>query len=302
MTSYSRPPKCYLCSYKQYAPEKPVTVYHRHRSARQVRSLQGAEYANYNCTYMCPTCQTTHVAQLPYGLDVCVSTSQLHEFYQPREMGVVCPPDTSHVDWLTIPGAKVEDLRLAWRVDYSKNTKPMRILLVAGLNDLAKGGTFDTLTAEIKRFNEVVKQQGREFHPGMNNSFAVAPLIPAPKFVWFPDNGPTPPGYTNRREEIEQINEWIKGFNRDNNISQVPGFHTWGTRTTKRMVDGERVEFKTHRWNEWRASEAAGDKLHLVDKMRVKMAQYVVKYFQGQRKTIGPLLPFEMQGFHQMFR
>ena len=72
------------------------------------------------------------------------------------------------------------------------------------------------------------------------------------------------------------VNEWIKVFNRNNNISQVPGFHTWGTRTTKRMVDGERVEFKTHRWNEWRASEAAGDKLHLVDKMRVKMAQYVV--------------------------
>ena len=98
----------------------------------------------------------------------------------------------------------------------------------------------------------------------------------APKFVWFPDNGPNPLGYTNRREESEQINEWIKVFNSSNNISQVPGFHTWGTRTTKRMVDGERVEFKTHRWNEWRASEAAGDKLHLVDKMRVKMAQYVV--------------------------
>ena len=44
----------------------------------------------------------------------------------PREVGVVCPPDTSHVDWLTIPGAKIEDLILAWRLDYSKYTRPMR--------------------------------------------------------------------------------------------------------------------------------------------------------------------------------
>ena len=174
---YTRPPKCYLCSHKQFSPDKPVAVYHRHRSARQVRSLQGAEYANYNCTYMCPTCQVTHVAQLPYGLDVCVSTSQLHEFNQPREVGVVCPPDTSHVDWLTIPGAKIEDLILAWRLDYSKYTRPMRILLVAGLNDLAKGGSFDTLTSQYKRLYEVVKIQGREYHPGMANSFAVAPLL-----------------------------------------------------------------------------------------------------------------------------
>ena len=83
----------------------------------------------------------------------------------------------------------------------------MRILLVAGLNDLAKGGTFDTLTSQFKRFYEVVKMQGREYHPGMANSFAVAPLLPAPKFVWYPDNGPTPPGYTNRRAEVEQVQQ-----------------------------------------------------------------------------------------------
>ena len=70
---------------------------------------------------------------------------------------------------------------LALRLGYSKYTRPMKILLVAGLNDLAKDGTFDTLTSQIRRFYEVVKKQGREYHPGIGNSFAVAPLLPALK-------------------------------------------------------------------------------------------------------------------------
>ena len=181
-------PKCMLCSYRQFPPDSPVAIYHRHRSAREVRSLQGAEYAAGNRSYLCPTCQTTHKAEMPYGLDVCVSTSTLHEHYQPREPGVICPPDSSHVDWLTIPGAKIEDLLLAWRLDYERSRMPMRVLLVAGLNDLAKGGDYDSITTEMKRFAHVVRH-ANNYHRGVANEVAVAPLLPAPKFVWYPDNG-----------------------------------------------------------------------------------------------------------------
>ena len=240
---------------------------------------------------MCPTCQTTHLAWMPYGLDVCVSTSTLHEYYQPRDRRVYCPPDSSHVDWLTIPGATISDLFLAYRLDYEKINRPLRVLLVAGLNDLAKGGDFDSITMQIKRFAFHVKGQV-EYHPGDSNSFAVAPLLPAPKFVWFPDNGDPPPGYRNRRAEVERINEWIRTFNASKGIHQVPRLNIWGTRTSKKYIDGTQVEFKTHRWNEWRESEPAHDKLHLCDKMRVKMAQYVIKYFQAEREKKGPLVPF----------
>ena len=153
---------------------------------------------------------------------------------------------------------------------------PMRILLVAGLNDLMRGGGFESVTTQIERFRALVKHQNR-YHPGKPNSFAVAPLLPVPKLVWFPDNGTQAPGYPNRIEEVKQINDWIKVMNMHNNISQVPMFNIWGTRTTKRMVEGAQVEFKTHRWNAWRASEAFEEKVHLSDKMRVKMGQYVVK-------------------------
>ena len=139
-----------ICSFKQPHPSTPVPIYHRHSSTRQARVLQGAEFASTNCTYLCPTCQVPHMAVLPTGLDVCVLDSTLHEFHLPREPGVVCPPDTSHVDWLTIPGATVEELLFAWQVEYAKLARPMRVLLVAGLNNLVKGGILIALYGKLK--------------------------------------------------------------------------------------------------------------------------------------------------------
>ena len=278
-----RSPKCMICSYKQ--PIDKIPIYHRHSSTRQARVLQGAEHASRNCTYLCPSCQVPHNAVLDYGLDICLSSSTMHDFHHPRDPGVVCPPDSSHVDWLTIPGATVEELLFAWQVEYGREVRPMRILLVAGLNNLIKGGDFESLTTQYKRFGDNASYQSSRFHPGKNNSFAIAPLLPAPKLVWFPDNGPTSPGYVNRRDEVASINEWIKTFNYKNGIYQVPAFNTLGTRTTKKkLVGGAQVEFKTHRWNLWRASEAYEDKLHLVDKERVRMGQYLLKYFQAERR------------------
>ena len=229
------------------------------------------------------------MAVLPTGLDVCVSDSTLHDFHFPRESGVECPPDTSHVDWLTIPGATVEELLFAWQVEYAKLARPMRVLLVAGLNDLVKGGDIDSLTWQIRRFRTNVDYHNNN-HPGRFNSFAVAPLLPAPKFVWFEDNGPHSSTYVNRRGEVEHINDWIRTYNSINEISEVPGFHVMGTRSCRRMVNGVQSEFKTHRWNQWRSSEEREDKLHMNDKMRIKMGQYVVKYFEGERRRNGPLL------------
>ena len=283
-------PECKICSYIQPETSTPVPVYHRHSSSRQERVLQGAEDPNYNRVYFCPTCQTAHLAAMPYGLDICVSDSTLHDFHNPRDPGVVCPPDSSHVDWISIPGATIEDLLYAWKAEYSREVRPMRIILVGGLNDLLRGGSVDSITTEFERFKVNVAKQEERYHPGINNSFAVAPLIPAPKFFWLPDNGPTSPTYVNRRDEITRINEWVQTFNSQNGIDLVPRFHTFGIRTHKKMVEGRKVEFKTHRWNEWRASEAPEDKIHLVDKMRVKMGNYVLKYFQAEREKKGPLV------------
>ena len=118
------PPKCNICSYRPC----PSSV--------EMRVMQGVEWSTTNRSYLCPTCQISHPARPDYGLNVCLADSQLHEFHLPREPGVTCPPDKVHVDWNTVPGATIPTLQHAWQVDYGKYRRPMRVLLVAGINDL----------------------------------------------------------------------------------------------------------------------------------------------------------------------
>ena len=279
------PSKCNICSFKQTSGFK-MPIYHRHNSSRQVRIIQGVEFKNENLDYFCPSCMISHKCRMPMGLNICVSTSQLHNFHHPREAGVSCPPDTSHTDWLTIPGGTINDLNLGWRQDYQHEWRPMRVLLVAGLNDIIKGGDFNSVTQAITRFKNVVLVQN-EVHPGLTNQFTVATILNPPKVVWFPDDGPTPAGHVDRSKLLNDLNTWIDQFNLENGRTYVPRFHLLGTRTTTKRVKGVRQEVKTHRWNEWRQSEPRHDMLHLNDKMRVKMGRQVVRYFEGEHERHG---------------
>ena len=75
-------------------------------------------------------------------------------------------------------------------MDVTNEPIPQRVLLMAGLNDLIKCGG-------ANHFKEQVVHQNR-YHVHKLNEMIVAPLILPPKLCWFPDNGPPPPGYTNR--------------------------------------------------------------------------------------------------------
>ena len=278
--------KCDICSYKQTSPARPIPIYHVHHSSKQVRIRQGVEYKEENLDYICTTCQTAHKNRLPSGLNICVSSSELHAFHQPREQGVTCPPDSFHVDWVTIPGGTIADLLHAWKVEYHREWRPMRILLVGGLNDLLKGGDFNTVKDEIERFRRHTKDQDSH-HPGLVNEFSVATIINPPKMVWFPDNGPPPPNHRDRQDELLQLNEWIDLFNRQNGRLCVPRFHLYGTRTNKRLVNGIHQVYKTHRWNEWRSSEPRHDMLPLADRMRIKMGRQVIRFFTSEDERRG---------------
>ena len=64
----------------------------------------------------------------------------------------------------------------------------MRVLLVAGLNDLLKGGDFHSVREQIKRFKVNIDYQKRS-HPVLHDQFSVATLLNPPKMCWLPDNG-----------------------------------------------------------------------------------------------------------------
>ena len=207
------PPECYICSYRKTdAPLAYKPVYHLHYSAREVRIMMGVEFTTDTKRYMCPTCMISHSVHPTQGLNVCLGDSQLHNFHWPKDNTVVCPPDSLHVDWVTIPGATIPTLQHAWQVDYAKSTKPMRVLLVAGTNDLTKGGTMATITSSILQLKNTIDDRNSH-HPSVKNELVVATLFNPPKLTWFADAGPPPPGHVNRLDEITAINNWIVEFN-----------------------------------------------------------------------------------------
>ena len=170
-----------------------------------------------NPFYLCPSCQapsqTQHWAE-------CV---RLHNFHFPREAGIVVPPDSAHVDWITIPGATIDQLSYAWRLDYLQEVRLQRVLLVAGLNDLIKGGNVATVLESILSFRDDILSQNRYLAVNKINKFYVTPMLTPPNFAWFRDNGPKPRFYNNRLGEMLELNAWIKEFNTNNNFSGVLG-------------------------------------------------------------------------------
>ena len=155
-------PKCHICSYRQPEPLPCVSVYHLHYSSREIRYMQGVEGSTTNRSYMCPTCERSHESTPRYGLNVCLGDSQLHDFHWPKEPGVTCPPDSLHVDWVTIPGATLPTLHM----DYYKSKQPMNIILVTGVNDLIRGGSMHPLITSILKMipKLIYKQVSSYFH------------------------------------------------------------------------------------------------------------------------------------------
>ena len=172
-------PYCMICSYRQ-AEERPYPMFHFHSSPREVRILQGVEYTTSNPDYMCPTCRVMHSTFPDYGLNVCLGTSQLHNFHQPWDPTVTCPPDPFHIDWVTISGGTIPDLTQAFTVDYRRQPRPMRIFVTAGLNDLLRGTSRDTIVERFIHLKETIDAQN-VYHPmpRMNLSLLPSSILPS---------------------------------------------------------------------------------------------------------------------------
>ena len=221
-------PYCNICSYRQPSPKPQRSVYHRHYSSREVRIMQGVEYSSNNHTYMCPSCMDTHIARPENGINVCLGTSQLHDVHRPRDPDVTCPPDILHIDWVTVSGGTIADLEDAFLYDFAKQTRPMRILISAGLNDLAQGVSVTDIIMRFIHLKETVDAQSR-YHPSIKNELVIATLLLPPKFIWFPDYGPAPPSHPNLLNEVTELNRWIVYYNKLSGKS-TPRFSRFGVR------------------------------------------------------------------------
>ena len=278
---------CLICSYTQEHPKPQVPVYHKHFSSLRLREVTGVE--ENARVYLCPSCKSHHQPYPNTRIKVVVSDSTLHEFFARRNDlpgGRQYRGDTQHVDYMTIPGATIETLTHAFRLDYMDkvHSKPLDVVLVAGYNDLVSGLARDEVNYKFQQFCDLVKLIGIRQNPNNPNTVAVATLMYPPQLAWFPNNGPYPSNeYRNQKEKIDWLNDQIQMRNMENGVPIGVGFHTYGVRkATRKSVDkyGQVHKYVTrsHRWEHWREHEPAR-MLHMRDHRRFKMGTALNNYF-----------------------
>ena len=281
------PVACSICSYKQIPPANLSPVVHRHFSSLFLRKITGVEQSG--AVHLCPSCKREHLPYPEHRLSVVVSDCSLHQYFAPTGYVETLQygGDINHIDYLTIPGARISALINAFRIEYLADPLPRNIdvLLVAGYNDLVEGYARDYIIEKIYNFADLVLQSQNQSYPGGRNTFAAATLYYPPQLAWMPDNGPFPyDGYTNNREKIDWLNQEIKRLNAANQVRFPPCFHTFGVRTcTRKRVDryghvSMRVS-KSHRWEHWREQDPQ-NMLHLNTERRFKMGQALNNYFR----------------------
>ena len=201
--------------------------------------------------------------------------------------------DKIHVNELAIPGAKIEQLHLAFKSEYTNFVKPIDVLLAAGLNNF-KSDTPDEIMKKIRAFKETVVRHSD------GSTFAICTLPFAPHLV---DMEPKPNSQSwnlgEKTMRMFRLNEMIKAENRvPAQFSKVvnprlcqnaPKFHTWGLMSDPKATrEHERRgnwfdRICGYRLGDWREYELE-KKLHFKDSVRLRAGKCTVRYFMSLYK------------------
>ena len=265
--------RCRICSYKRIIGYKTKKVKHNHFCSKYFRKCCVPSDKKDSVHY-CPTCKKFHGLCPNERLKICIASSNLHKFWNPSDPYFKYEGDSSHVDYITIPGARINQLTVAWEIQYGKETRGMDIFFAGGLFNIKSGYGSQSIMRALKHFVELVNWQADTFHPGIKNTCTIAPLPYPPKFCWMGSNRPPPDNFVNKVDVIKEINTKIEVMNRESGM-KAPNFTTFGLRKLKRG----RKEITKHRLEHWRL-EGEDEKLTLMDDIRVKMGRQVVKFFE----------------------
>ena len=285
--------ECTICSYRQTPSRYRAPVFHRHYSSLYLRKMIGVEHTDR--IHLCPSCKKEHQPYPNNRIPVVISGSTLHQYFAPTGYvnSLQYEGDSIHIDYLTIPGARISSLMNAYRLEYVVNPppKPLDVVIVAGYNDLVEGYARDYIMQKFENFANLVLRNSIQ---GLDsNTVTVSSLLYPPQLAWLPDNGPLPyTGYVNNKEKIDWINDEIKSLNERNGISFPLRFHTYGIRTkTVKSVDryGQITmrHVKSHRWEQWREDEPR-NMLHLSTERRFKMGKALNNYFKFSNSAYNP--------------
>ena len=266
-----------MCTCVHFGKNTKVPVFHTHFSSIRLRGFLGVE--NTTQRFFCPSCKSSHGSYPEPRTKIVISDSTLHNFFAPPgPTSTEYEGDIQHVDYITIPGACLDTLFHAFKIDYANHHRPMDICVVAGYNDILKDHSRDYIVDTLAWFTNYVIDLGNK-----NNTVAVATLLYPPRLAWLQDNGPEPPRYQNQKAKIDFLNGRIDDVNLSNGVREAPGLHKFGikscTRKSKDKFGQEHHRvIRKHRWEQWREMEKR-NKLHLSNERRFKVGQAVNSYF-----------------------
>ena len=131
-----------------------------------------------------------------------------------------------HVDVIAIPGATINELIEAYRVELANYKRPIDVFLVAGLNDVSRGLSARRIIERILTFRQTVLNR----HD--TSTFAAATLYFPPALCRLSGELPGVLKEGNKKDIIVEINAAIIETNRTKpqylDVWRAPHFQDWG--------------------------------------------------------------------------
>lgn len=250
----------------------PNPMFHKHHSTKYMyNTLLARQEHSVNC----PSCKKVHPIDLKTErITILMSSSTLHNCFLYESV-----KDDIHVNLETISGGTIDLLRASWNQLYYEEKRPMNVIVIAGLNDIATLDT-DKIIHNICLFKRNVLEQNSK------NVFLIAGLLRPPKLAWFEANGPEPivpfrNGYKNHIDKIDEVNGIIFKLNSPLKLPTFM-FANMGTRTlVKKDKTGKEYRVTQHQFSAWREYPNQAFMLHLNDIKRANMYNKVIKYIEA---------------------
>ena len=247
-------PRCNICSQQHLLGYDTLEIHHNHFSNKQavISSITPANNPNFR-------------------LKICVSDSPLHEHWD-DEM-IATAGGNFQVCWLSIPGARINELITAWEVEYRDEMIPMDVMLLGGVFNVAKGSAGPNILNAMSHFVDLVRIQGERLHPASPNTCAIAPMSYPPSLCWFQDDGPVADNFWNHLRNMRWLNQRIESLNLESGI-KAPNFATLGVRKDSRFGQST----TRHRMKQWQGASRR-EKLALSADFQIKKCRQICRYF-----------------------
>ena len=280
-----RRPYCHICSEATSSVmSKQKNIYHRHVSSISQRAASPLDHFG---QYVCTTCKTVvHPAKMGHRIPVVISASIMNNWQGWRGTPGAYEGDPLHLDYITIPGATIEQLQHAFEAQYNGCKQPLDVIIVAGYNNILQDQCLEEILSHLSDFKKAVINMscpGERF-----NSCAISSL-PFPPRLTRLVNDPVFPEYSEYYDDktsiLDQLTPRVLAMNReeiDMLTRLAPGFHSWCL--SKGGDSGQQGytvgQLNQHRDAQWREDHFL-DQLHPSDPVRVRMGMAIGRYFRN---------------------